>query len=114
MASLRFYLDENVPIQVARQLQLRGIDTITVRDLNLLGETDTNHLQIAIEQNRVLCTHDSDFLEIAYSGGEHSGIVFGQQDVHYIGTWVTWLTLMHAVYTSEEMENRIEFVQVDI
>jgi hypothetical protein len=110
MASLRFYLDENVPVQVARQLALRGIDAVTVRDLDLLGETDRNHLQNAIRHGRVFCTYDSDLLQIASSGLEHPGIVFGQQDVHYIGDWVNWLTLMHAVYTSEEMSNRIGFL----
>jgi len=44
MANLRFCLDENVPVQVARQLALRSIDAVTVRDLDLLGEADRNHL----------------------------------------------------------------------
>lgn len=110
MTSLRFYLDENVPVQVARQLKSRGIDVVTVRDLDMLGADDFNHLHNATELGRVLCTYDSDFLELASSGLQHSGMVFGQQDKHYIGAWVNWLTLMHAVYLSEEMVNRIEFL----
>lgn len=110
MASLRFYLDENVPIQVARQLITRGIDVVTVRDLGKLGEEDLDHLQTATKLGRVLCTHDRDFLQLAVSGIDHAGLVFGQQDIHYIGEWVNWLTLMHAVYTSEEMLNRIEYM----
>jgi hypothetical protein len=108
--SLRFYLDENVPIAVARQLKSRGIDALTVRDLDMLGEADVNHLQKATALGRVLCTHDADFLHIAASGFQHVGIVFGQQDIHYVGEWVNWLTLMHAIYTSEEMINRIEYM----
>ena len=81
-----------------------------MRDLGLLGEDDINHLQNATELGRVLCTHDTDFLHLASSGFQHSGIVFGQQDIHYIGAWVNWLTLMHAVYTAAEMSNRIEFM----
>ena len=110
MASLRFYLDENVPVQVARQLKARGIDAVTARDLGLLGEDDINHLQNATELGRVLCTHDTDFLHLASFGRQHSGIVFGQQDIHYIGEWVNWLTLMHAVYTPEEMIDRVEYL----
>lgn len=110
MAKLRFYLDENVPIQVARQLQARGIDVVTVRDLRLLGETDENHLQNAAKQSRLLYTYVSDFIELASSDFEHAGIVFGQQEVHYIGDWVRWLTLMHAVYNDEEMRGRIEYM----
>lgn len=110
VANLRFYLDENVPVQVARQLNFRGIDAVTVRDLDMLGEDDLNHLQNAAKLGRVLCTHDKDFLQLASSGFQHTGLVFGQQDIHYIGEWVNWLTLMHAVYTFKEMINRIEFL----
>lgn len=110
MAELRFFLDENVPIAVARQRKLRGIDAVTVRDLGLLGENDLNHLQNATAQERVFCTNDADFLQLAARGIEHAGIVFGQQDIHYVGEWVNWLTLMHAVYTAEEMSNRIEYM----
>lgn len=110
MGNLRFYLDENVPVAVARQLKARGIDVVTARDLGLLGEADVNHLQNATRQGRVLCTFDSDFLDLATAGIEHAGLVFGQQDIHYIGAWVNWLTLMHAVYTSEDMMNRIEYM----
>ena len=72
---LQFYLDENIPVQVARQLRTHNIDVVTVRDLQLLGGADEMHLANAHRLDRVLCTHDSDFLEIALDGFEHSGIV---------------------------------------
>ena len=109
-AKLRFYLDENVPVEVARQLRARDIDVITVRDLKLLGASDTVHIARAAAEERVLCTYDADYLQMAGEGVEHRGIVFGQQDVHYIGEWVRFLTLLHAVYTPDEMNNRIEFL----
>ncbi|MDQ7028127.1 MAG: DUF5615 family PIN-like protein [Anaerolineae bacterium] len=31
--NLRFYLDENIPVEIAKQLQSRGIDVVTARDL---------------------------------------------------------------------------------
>lgn len=112
---LRFYLDENLPVEIARQLRLRGIDVVTARDLGLLGVGDAQHLAQAQVMGYVFCTHDADFLELAASGVEHHGIVFGQQDIHYIGDhyigdWVNWLALMHAIYTADEMVNRIEFL----
>lgn len=107
---LRFYLDENLPVEIARQLRLRGIDVVTARDLGLLGGGDVQHLARAQAMGCVFCAHDADFLELAASGVEHQGIVFGQQDVHYIGDWVNWLTLMHAIYTANDMTNRIEFL----
>lgn len=107
---LRFYLDENLPVEIARQLRLRGIDVVTARDLGLLGGGDVEHLSRARAMGYVLCTHDADFLDLAASGVEHHGIVFGQQDIHYIGDWINWLALMHAIYTPDEMTNRIEFL----
>ena len=107
---LRFYLDENVPVQVAVQLRLRGIDVVTARDLNLLGDTDESHLERATMLGRVLCTYDSDFVELAQSGVQHAGIVFAQMKSQYIGDWVRWLELMHAIYSEDDMKNRIEFL----
>jgi len=109
-ANLRFYLDENVPVEVARQLQARGIEVTTVRDLRLLGDSDENHLTRAAETGYVLCTYDTDYIALAGQGRNHAGIVMGQPEVHYIGEWVKWLALMHAVYTPQEMQNRIEYM----
>lgn len=107
---IRFYLDENVPIAVATQLKRRHIEAVTVRDLGLLGDSDINHLRRAAEMGCVLCTHDADYVELATSGIEHSGIVFGQQHRHGIGDWVRFLELVHAVYEPDELRNRIEYV----
>jgi predicted nuclease of predicted toxin-antitoxin system len=68
MADVRFYLDENVQIIDAQQLILRGIDVVTVRSLELLGDEDENHLVRATSMGRVLCTHDTDYYELAKSG----------------------------------------------
>lgn len=95
---------------IAEQLKRRGIDAVTVRDLGLLGDEDINHLERAIAMNRVLCTHDADYVDIASAGKEHAGIVFGQQHKHTIGDWVNFLELVHAVYSAEEMVNLIEYV----
>jgi hypothetical protein len=110
MADVRFYLDENVQIVVAEQLQRRGISAVTVRSLNLLGDEDQTHLQRATAMGCVLCTHDTDYYQLASEGAEHAGLVIGQQDQHTIGDWVNGLTLIHAVYTAEEMHNRVEFL----
>ena len=39
---LRYYLDENVPTDVAEQLKLNMIDAISVRDVAQLGDEDVN------------------------------------------------------------------------
>ncbi len=108
--AIRFYLDENMPVAVATQLRQREIEAVTVRDLGLLGDSDVNHLTRATEMGCVLCTHDADYVELASSGVEHAGIIFGQHDKHGIGEWVKALMLYHAVYTAEDMKNRVEYL----
>ena len=107
---VRFYLDENVQVTIADQLRRRGITVITVRDLDLLGDTDANHLARATRMGYVLCTHDSDYVDLATSGVKHAGIVFGQQHKHTIGTWVTFLELVHSIYAAEEMHDLVEYI----
>ncbi|MCY4071025.1 MAG: hypothetical protein OXG60_06980 [Chloroflexi bacterium] len=61
--------------------------------------------------DRVICSNDPDFIELASEGIEHRGIVIGQQDAHHIGDWVEFLGLMHAVCQPDEAINRLEFLQ---
>jgi hypothetical protein len=108
--AIRFYLDENMPVAVADQLHRRGIEAVTVRDLELLGDADVNHLERATAMGYVLCTYDSDYVKLASEGVEHTGIIYGHFRQHGIGEWVKGLILYHAVYTAEEMRNRVEYM----
>jgi hypothetical protein len=110
MAALRFYLDENLQVAIAEQLKQRGIEAVTVRDLGQLGDEDDSHLHRASAMGCVLCTYDTDYVELATSGKEHAGIIIGQPEKHWIGEWVKGLTLYHAVYTAEEMYNRLDYL----
>ncbi len=107
-AAIRLYLDENVPVVVADQLQRRGIDAVTARDLRTLSDSDINHLRRATQMGRVLCTYDPDYVELAASGVHHAGIVKGDAEKHWVGEWVKGLELIHAVYTAEDMVNHVE------
>ena len=106
----RFYLDENVQVVIAQQLRKRGIDAVTVRDLGTLGDEDITHLTRATEKGYVLCTHDTDYIDLASSGTFHTGIIFGQHS-HSIGDWVNFLELIYTVYSAEEMHNRVEYLK---
>lgn len=108
---VQFYLDENVQIVIAEQLRHEGIVVVTVRDLGALGSDDLTHLQRATAMGYVLCTHDSDYIDLAASGLEHAGIIFGQQHKRTIGDWVRFLKLVHAVYSAVEMRNVVEYVK---
>jgi hypothetical protein len=110
VAALRFYLDENLQVAIAEQLKRRGIEAFTVRDLGALGSEDTHHLIRATEMNCVLCTFDTDYVQLANSDVEHAGIIIGQPEKHWIGQWVKGLSLYHTIYTAEEMRNRLEYL----
>ncbi len=111
MTVLRFYLDENVQVVIAEQLRKRGIEAVTVRDLGTLGAEDITHLMRATEMGYVLCTHDTDYIDLASNRLPHAGIVFGQHS-HTIGDWVNFLELIFTIYSAEEMHNRVEYLKV--
>jgi predicted nuclease of predicted toxin-antitoxin system len=109
-AAIRLYLDENLSPRIADQLRRRGVDIVTVHDLDAAGDSDENHLFRATRLQRVLVTTDVDFLVLAGSGQQHAGIVFGEQATHKIGDWVNALDLLCAVYAPEEMANHVEYI----
>lgn len=109
-AAISLYLDENLSPRIAEQLQQRGIDAVSVRDLNLLGDIDTNHLERATAMGRVLVTTDVDFLRLAAEGREHKGIIFGHQQDFTLGDWVKDLELLCFVYTPDDMNNHVEYL----
>ncbi len=110
---LRFYLDELMPVAIAEQLNRRGIDTLTVRDLRLQGRSDPYHLRLANEMERVLCTVDADYFDLISADSTHSGLVFGsRKDRRAIGTWVRFLIWMHSAYTYDDMRNRVEYLRL--
>lgn len=109
-AAIRLYLDENLTPAIAEQLHLRGIDAVSVRDLDALGESDASHLKRAVEMERVLVTADTDLLVMASEGAEHWGIIYGKPNKHSIGDWVTKCELICSVYDADEMKNHVEYL----
>jgi hypothetical protein len=110
VAELRFYLDENVPVAVAVQLAQRGVDVVTVRELNALGQSDRWHLRNATAGGRVLCTHDVDFIRLAMSGVEHNGIAIASGRRFGVGEWVKALYQLAVTLQAEDFVNRIAYL----
>ena len=59
---IKYHLDENVSNAVAESLRRRGINVTTTPGQNLNGASDRDQLAFAREQQRVIFTHDDDFL----------------------------------------------------
>ena len=107
---LRFYLDEHLDVEIAHQLTRLGIDVVTARDVESFGESDPLQLQRSTEMGRVFCTNDSDLLDLASQGVQHMGIVFGQQEKHFIGIWVKQLNKLTEDYRAGEMVNHVVYL----
>ncbi len=106
---LRFHLDENVNAAVAGALVGRGFDVTTAVSAGLRTASDPDHLAFALEQHRVLVTHDADFLRIQASGADHAGIAYALPD-RSLGDLVRGLVLLAECLTAEDMRRHVEFV----
>ncbi len=107
---IRFHLDEHVPTAVALGLRRRGIDVTTTVETSLAGAADKEHIAFALSQDRVIVTHDEDFLVLHSRGVRHAGIVYCHQGDRSVGELLRLLVLVRECLTPEEMENRLEFL----
>lgn len=106
---VKFYMDEHIHPAITHGLRLRGIDVLTAQEAQMLGASDVEHIRLAATSDRVLFTHDDDFLKLHASGVAHAGIAFAQQRTA-IGRLVRALTLIHEILSVAEMRNRVEFL----
>ena len=72
---IRFHLDENVDHAVAHGLRVRGINVTTALDAKLISASDEMHIAFALKEQRIVVTHDVDFLRLHETGADHPGIV---------------------------------------
>lgn len=59
----RFLVDENLGIDAAKVLRSLGWNTVYVDDVGLTGKDDADVFAFAWREDRVLLTHDADFLD---------------------------------------------------
>ena len=80
------YCDEGIWIRVADGLRRRGWTVYTARGEGKLGDSDTEQLSYALENDWILLTFDDDFLSLVEGSGlEHAGIIYVQQAGRDIG-----------------------------
>ena len=74
MEQIKFYLDEHIPNAVTQGLRRRGVDVLTVQEAGRSGLSDFEQLTFAFNQQRMMITMDSDFLNLASQLIAHAGI----------------------------------------
>lgn len=107
---IQFHLDENVSNAIAEGLCRRGIDVTTTPETGLIAASDAEQVAFALSQNRVIVTHDDDFVVLHQSGVVHSGITYCAQNRRSIGEILTSLILIWEVLEPEDIKNQLEFL----
>jgi len=78
--ALRVYFDEDVDVLLAPLLAAHGIDCLTTVAAANLGRTDEEQLTFALQESRILVTHNrTDFEDLAVQWWnqqrDHAGII---------------------------------------
>jgi len=113
---LVLYLDEDSMDQdLVAALRARGVDVITATEAGMLGFSDSEQLDYATRQGRVLYTFNrGDFyrLHTQYltEGKFHSGIILAPQQRYSIGEQLRQILELVSVKTIEQMNNNVEFI----
>ena len=72
---MKFITDENLGIQIPRYLKSLGYNVISVIEV-ALSKPDTDILNIANKENRILLTTDKDFGELVFKEKlTHAGVI---------------------------------------
>ncbi len=88
---------------------MRGVDVTTTSEAGLQDAPDEEQLAYLLQTERVIFTHDDDFLRIHRSGVEHPGIVFSKQGARSIGEVIRFLKLMNDCLEAQDMRRRVEY-----
>jgi hypothetical protein len=114
---LALYLDEDSMDQsLVAALRARGVGVITATEARMLGRSDSEQLDYATAQGRVLYTFNrGDFycLHTQYltEGKYHRGIILAPQQRYSIGEQLGQILELISVKTIEQMENNVEFIK---
>jgi predicted nuclease of predicted toxin-antitoxin system len=108
--TIRFHLDECCDPAIADGLRRRSIDVTTSQERGLLESEDQQQAAYRLAENRVIVTHDADFLRLQTANVPHVGIVYRAKDTLRLGEIIRRLVLIWEVYEPEEMINRVEFL----
>jgi hypothetical protein len=114
---LALYLDEDSMDQsLVAALRARGVDVITATEAAMLGSSDSEQLDYATGQGRVLYTFNrGDFyrLHTQYltESKSHRGIILAPQQRYSIGEQLRQILELISGKTSEQIENNVEFIK---
>ena len=112
--SLRLFRDEHIDSAITDGLRRDRFDVVTAQEDESDGLADDRLLTRAGGLDRVLVTHDQDFLALAAgrqsSGVEFNGIIYGRREVLSIGQWIDELATIVYCFEPIDVRNQVHFV----
>jgi hypothetical protein len=114
--TIRFYLDEDtMDADLVHALRIRGVDVTTALEQGMIRRADSEHLELATSQRRVLYSFNVGDYQRLHSeylsqGKHHSGIIVAQQQRYGLGEQMRRLLRIIARLSVEEMEGSFVFL----
>lgn len=90
-------------------MKRRGVEAFSAKEIDTLGLTDEEQIEVATKKQAVIFTHDVDFLRIVIHK-QHPGIIYVHQQKLTIGECIRRLKAIADTKSPEEMRNRIVFL----
>ena len=118
MAKIRLYIDEDsMDRALVRALRARGMDVTTALEEGMIERDDTEHLDYATAQGRVLYSCNvADFYRLHTNylarGNSHAGMILAPQQRYSVGEQMRRLLKIIHAKSAEEMRNEVAFLQV--
>jgi hypothetical protein len=113
---IRLYFDEDaMDGDLVHALRIRGIDVTSALEQEMVRRSDTDHLEFARSQGRVLYSFNiGDFQQLhsehLRQGKHHSGIVLCQQQRYSLGEQMRRLLNIVGRVSAEEMRDSLIFL----
>jgi predicted nuclease of predicted toxin-antitoxin system len=107
---IRFHLDESVDPDIAPALRSHGIDVTTTGEAGLRTRSDADQLEFSRTRNRVIVTHDADYVRFAQQSSNHSGIAYCSSTARSLGEIIRSLILIYEVLRPEEIKGQVEYL----
>jgi len=105
---LKFYSNENFPIEMVNLLRARGYDVLTSYEAGQANQKipDDEVLMYATNAGRIVITENrQDFINLHFTTSNHAGIVICKADRDYAGK----VQVLHDFFTQDKqpMDNRL-------
>ncbi len=73
---IKFLLDENIAISVLKYLRKEGYEVRDLKEEKLFGIDDIEIIKMAYREERIIITHDKDFIELSKINKHHGILLF--------------------------------------